>query len=76
MNYGYSYYCRWDQKQFRSKKPLPKGGFCSGVCKQAHYRAYKKYVTQRRAAGGPGPDRRVTQKKRKKSKRKKKDWIL
>ena len=36
--------CHWCGKNFRSKNPKAK--YCpGGKCKQAHYRAYKKYVT-------------------------------
>lgn len=49
------HYCRWCQKPYESKKDTVKDGFCSFLCKQAHYRAYKKYVTK--AAGGTGKNR-------------------
>ena len=38
-------HCRWCQKQYYAYKPLYRDGFCSPKCKQAHYRAYKAYVT-------------------------------
>jgi len=36
--------CRWCGSRYRSKKAQSWDGFCSNVCKQAHYRAYKKYA--------------------------------
>lgn len=46
FGWSWEYHCRWCQTPFRSRKRLPKGGFCSSRCKQAHYRAYKNYVTR------------------------------
>lgn len=39
--------CRWCGKYYISKKDLKKDGFCCTEHKQAHYRAYKRYVTQK-----------------------------
>lgn len=44
-------YCRWCGNEYKSKKPQVRDGFCCNACKMAHQRAYKKYVTQRRARG-------------------------
>lgn len=41
----YPKYCRWCGNQYKGTKPVGKDGFCRDACKQAHYRAYKKYVT-------------------------------
>lgn len=38
-------HCRWCGKAYQASQPVGKDGFCSSLCKQAHYRAYKKYVT-------------------------------
>lgn len=38
-------YCRWCGRSYTAAKPTDKDGFHSAACKQAHYRAYKKYVT-------------------------------
>jgi len=46
--YGYFKYCRWCGNRYKAKKASEKPGFCTNVCKQAHYRAYKKYVTHKR----------------------------
>ena len=46
MIYKRIWYCRWDGKSYRPKQETDRDGFCSPACKQAHYRAYKKYVTQ------------------------------
>ena len=47
---SYDWHCRWCGEPYESKKALTKAGHCSTVCKQAHYRAYKKFkegVTQK-----------------------------
>lgn len=41
-------HCRWCGNAYTASKPLYRDGFCSPTCKQAHYRAYKKYVTGKR----------------------------
>ncbi|OHB60893.1 MAG: hypothetical protein A2167_05490 [Planctomycetes bacterium RBG_13_46_10] len=41
----YTYYCRWCLKAFQADKPLQKGGFCCDAHKQAHWRAYSRWVT-------------------------------
>lgn len=59
-------HCRWCGILYNAAQPLNQDGFCCPAHKQAHYRAYKKYVTaksSRRAAAGR---RGVTRKKRKK----------
>lgn len=40
-------HCRWCQTVYSAIKPYDRDGFCTTPCKQAHYRAYKKYVTHR-----------------------------
>lgn len=47
MSYSRYRYCRWCGKQYKAKKDVNKDGFCGKVCKQALYRAYKKYVPQK-----------------------------
>lgn len=54
-------HCRWCGKQYYGKQPVGKDGFCSGRHKQAHYRAYKKYVT---SEASMRKDRRSDRKKR------------
>lgn len=48
------HYCRWCGNSYTSKKPSLRDGFCSRVCKQAFYRAYKSYVTARARYRQPG----------------------
>ncbi len=43
-------YCRWCGGSYTAARPLYKDGFCCQACKQAHHRAYKKYVTVKRQA--------------------------
>ena len=38
-------HCRWCGLGYRAIRPRGRDGFCCPACKQAHYRAYKKYVT-------------------------------
>lgn len=62
-------HCRWCGKPYMASKPVGKDGFDNPKCKQAHYRAYKSYVT-RLIAISPADQarrlrRRVTQKKSK-----------
>lgn len=38
-------HCRWCGKSYIGSYPIDRDGFHSAACKQAHYRAYKKYVT-------------------------------
>lgn len=50
-------HCRWCGIYYAAKKPVGRDGFHSAGCKQAHHRAYKKWVTARpasadHAAGG------------------------
>jgi len=37
--------CRWCGGIYYAMKPIDRDGFCTKACKQAHYRAHKKYVT-------------------------------
>jgi len=46
MYRGYRY-CRWCGKEYQPHGYTFKDGFCLDSCKQAHYRAYNKYVTDR-----------------------------
>lgn len=39
------WYCRWDGKTYKPLKETDRDGFCCSACKQALYRARKKYVT-------------------------------
>lgn len=66
IDYKILKHCRWCGKGYYAKKPIDRDGFCCKACKQAHYRAYKKWVTARRAAAGTSKDRTVTQKTPKK----------
>lgn len=66
--YKWEGHCRWCGKSYYPKERLDRDGFCCPAHKQAHYRAYKKYVTSRKPAAGKGYRRPVTQKKRKKRK--------
>ena len=50
-------YCRWCGRKYEASKPIGRDGFCSPPCKQAHYRAYKKYVTAH--VTGPGRNSKV-----------------
>ncbi|GAH57530.1 unnamed protein product [marine sediment metagenome] len=43
--YKYRWYCRWCSSEYKPLKETDRDGFCKGACKQAHYRAYKHYVT-------------------------------
>ena len=65
-SYNIAKHCRWCGKPYMAVKPVGKDGFHLPRCKQAHYRAYKKYVT---ASPQRNPRLRrhpVTQKKKKK----------
>jgi len=64
--YHYDKHCRWCGKQYHAHKPHDRDGFCKTACKQAHYRAYKKYVTTKRLAPGAAGGKPVTRKGRKK----------
>lgn len=61
-----SKHCRWCGMAYHAFKPFGKDGFCTTAHKQAHYRAYKKYVTSRSADVAGSQAARVTQKKRRK----------
>lgn len=70
MYWGYTSkqrFCRWCGKQYTAKKPVDRDGFCCFAHKQAHYRAYKKYVTAKGSQLAADFPRTVTRKKRKKS---------
>lgn len=58
-------HCRWCGKSYVAVKPVGKDGFHSKACKQAHYRAYKNYVTAKRQARSTFEPKAVTRKKRK-----------
>ena len=47
MSWQATRYCRWCGKAYKPKKDIGRDGFCCIEHKQAHYRAYKKYVTQK-----------------------------
>jgi len=57
-------HCRWCGKPYSAKKPVDRDGFCKAACKQAHYRAYKNYVTAKSQRPAQPAARRVTRKKR------------
>lgn len=64
--YKHVWYCRWCGITYWPQNKTERDGFCSSKHKQAHYRAYKKYVTLQ-AHESPGAQRyRVTAKKQKK----------
>ena len=65
--YGYHVdkHCRWCGTSYNAAKPHDRDGFCCAKCKQAHYRAYKAYVTQAMAVRGQALVKPVTQKKEK-----------
>lgn len=60
------WYCRWDGKTYKPLKKTDRDGFCCPACKQAHHRAYKKYVTLQTISKPGLAGTAVTQKKRKK----------
>jgi rubredoxin len=47
-------HCRWCGALYKAAVPVDRDGFCASKCKQAHYRAYKKYVI--RASSPRQPD--------------------
>lgn len=59
-------HCRWCQSVYSAFRPVDKDGFCSPTCKQAHYRAYKKWVTAKHLAAERAQGRKVTPKTRQK----------
>ncbi|GAH84624.1 unnamed protein product [marine sediment metagenome] len=66
--YKYRWYCRWCGTLYTPIEQTDRDGFCSSKHKQAHYRAYKKYVTLQ-AHESPGARvQGVTRKKQKKRK--------
>jgi len=50
-------FCRWCGKCYRPLKMLERDGFCCNAHKQAHYRAYKRYVTFERDSNQLQPGR-------------------
>lgn len=62
----YVHYCHWCGKQYAAKKDRLQARFCCKAHKQAHYRAYKKYVTLQDHKKPDAGERAVTRKKRKK----------
>ncbi|MBA7655560.1 hypothetical protein ES703_63466 [subsurface metagenome] len=64
--YKYTWYCRWDGKVYKPLKETDRDGFCCSACKQALYRAHKKYVTLQARAQLPAAGQAVTPKKGKK----------
>jgi len=60
----YYHHCRWCGIPYKSIKPCKQDGFHSKACKQAHYRAYKKYVTGRPRTPEQPAAKRVTRKNR------------
>lgn len=38
-------HCRWCGDAYYARQPLNQDGFCSAAHKQAHYRAYLRWVT-------------------------------
>ena len=55
-------FCRWCSKTYTAKIPFKRDGFCSPLCRQAHYRAYKKYVIRASSPTAAGPEIRGTSK--------------
>lgn len=58
--------CRWCGDVYKPKQETPRDGFCCTGHKQAHHRAYKKYVTSLDKHPPTSAACRVTQKKKKK----------
>lgn len=58
------FYCRWCGVKYCEGKRTERDGFCCAAHKQAHHRAYKKYVTSvaRQQQNGP---KKVTRKEQK-----------
>lgn len=67
--YKNKYFCRWCGIPYRSEYYSDRDGFCCPAHKQAHHRAYKKYVTWKNGSKkGPSPVPQIkSRKKRKKS---------
>ena len=57
---SYKKHCRWCGKAYHAYKPVGRDGFHSQACKQAHYRAYKAYVTRTSAGCRQAAQRRRT----------------
>ena len=58
-------HCRWCGIEYYASKPPNQDGFCSPAHRQAHYRAYKNYVTAIRLAAAGSSKPRITHKKHK-----------
>lgn len=59
-------HCRWCGVLYYACQPITGDGFCCPAHKQAHYRAYKKWVTTAKISASGLEDQRVTPKKSKK----------
>lgn len=59
-------HCRWCTKVYFACQPVDLDGFCTPAHKQAHYRAYKKYVTATSISAATAANLRVTTSKAKK----------
>jgi len=61
-------FCRWCGYTYNPGKATDRDGFCKKKCKAAHYRAYKKYVTevarQRKKISKIGNARKTKKKKK------------
>lgn len=64
--YKYRWYCRWCGTHYKPKEQTDRDGFCCAAHKQAHYRAYRKYVTLQAHESSRAQLLGVTPKKRKK----------
>ncbi|MCK5607236.1 hypothetical protein KAR91_35460 [Candidatus Pacearchaeota archaeon] len=62
--YATTRHCRWCGIEYKATRPIGRDGFCSAACKQAHYRAYKKWVTAKCLAATRPADRKVTRKRK------------
>lgn len=64
-----SKHCRWCGKHYNAAQPHGKDGFCCPGHKQAHHRAYRKYVTSKTSNVDICRPDAVTRKKRKKGRK-------
>lgn len=62
------FFCRWCGDLYKPLEKTERDGFCCSKHKQAHHRAYKKYVTGLAHIPAAARSCRVTQKKVKKRK--------
>lgn len=60
--YKFEIVCHWCAKVYEAKKGKRQARFCSPKCKQAHHRAYKKYVTRKGSSVDIRNPAKVTQK--------------